>query len=98
MLDMKSLSDVMKFWSKNIVFSTTSSEKADFANDTLSKLYAMIHVNPIISYYLEQSKELDKVLNIFIRVNSGGTTLSYSDLLLSFATAQWDKKDARGGN
>ncbi|WP_418222941.1 GmrSD restriction endonuclease domain-containing protein [Clostridium isatidis] len=95
MLDMKSLSDVMKFWSKNIVFSTTSSEKADFANDTLSKLYAMIHVNPIISYYLEQSKELDKVLNIFIRVNSGGTTLSYSDLLLSFATAQWDKKDAR---
>lgn len=95
MLDMKSLSDVMKFWSKNIVFSTTSSEKADFANDTLSKLYAMIHVNPIISYYLEQSKELDKVLNIFIRVNSGGTTLSYSDLLLSFATAQWDKRDAR---
>lgn len=95
MLDMRSLSDVMKFWSKNIVFGNTSSEKADYANDTLSKLFAMIHVNPIISYYLEQSKELDKVLNIFIRVNSGGTTLSYSDLLLSFATAQWDQKDAR---
>ncbi|MBR2179579.1 MAG: hypothetical protein IJ862_04195, partial [Selenomonadaceae bacterium] len=41
------------------------------------------------------STELDKVLNIFIRVNSGGTTLSYSDLLLSFATAQWAKLDAR---
>lgn len=48
-----------------------------------------------ISYYLEESTELDKVLNIFIRVNSGGTTLSYSDLLLSFATAQWQEKDAR---
>jgi cell fate regulator YaaT (PSP1 superfamily) len=58
MLDMKSLSDVMKFWSKNIVFASTASEKVDFANDTLSKLYAMIHANPIINYYLEQSKEL----------------------------------------
>lgn len=48
-----------------------------------------------ISYYLEESTELDKVLNIFIRVNSGGTPLSYSDLLLSFATAQWQDKDAR---
>lgn len=48
-----------------------------------------------ISYYLEKSNELDKVLNIFIRVNSGGTQLSYSDLLLSIASAQWDQLDAR---
>ena len=95
MLDMKSLSDVMKFWSKNIVGKDVANEKMDFANDTLSKLFAIIHINPTVSYYLEQSKELDKVLNIFIRVNSGGTTLSYSDLLLSFATAQWEKRDAR---
>jgi hypothetical protein len=33
-------------------------------------------------------------LNIFIRLNSGGTILSYSDLLLSIAVAQW-KSDAR---
>jgi uncharacterized protein with ParB-like and HNH nuclease domain len=95
MLDMKSLSDVMKYWSKNIVNKENTNERMDFANDTLSRLYSVIHVNPTISYYLEQSKELDKVLNIFIRVNSGGTTLSYSDLLLSFATAQWEKRDAR---
>lgn len=94
-LDMKSLSDVMKYWSKNIVYGNHSSEQCDFANDTLSKLYEVIHVSPTICYYLEDSAELDKVLNIFIRVNSGGTTLSYSDLLLSFATAQWDKLDAR---
>ncbi len=66
-----------------------------FANQTLSQLYYAVHVNGTISPYLEESTELDKVLNIFIRVNSGGTTLSYSDLLLSFATAQWEKKDAR---
>ncbi|HCW09370.1 MAG TPA: hypothetical protein DGG95_18600, partial [Cytophagales bacterium] len=29
------------------------------------------------------------------RINSGGTKLSYSDLLLSVATAQWQEKDAR---
>lgn len=28
-------------------------------------------------------------MDIFIRTNSGGTKLSYSDLLLSIATAQW---------
>ena len=94
-LDMKSPSDVMKYWSKNIVYGNHSSEQCDFANETLSKLYEVIHVSPTICYYLEDSAELDKVLNIFIRVNSGGTTLSYSDLLLSFATAQWDKLDAR---
>ncbi|NTZ20981.1 hypothetical protein EXW96_26710 [Paenibacillus sp. JMULE4] len=44
---------------------------------------------------MEEGQELDKVLNIFIRVNSGGTQLSYSDLLLSIATAQWKERDAR---
>ena len=69
--------------------------QAKFANKALFKLFAVIRRNPTISYYLEESTELDKVLNIFIRVNSGGTTLSYSDLLLSFATAQWEQRDAR---
>src|SRR5204863_7367845 len=35
------------------------------------------------------------VLNSFSRTNSGGTVLSYSDLLLSIATAQWEERDAR---
>jgi hypothetical protein len=35
------------------------------------------------------------VLSIFIRTNSGGTVLSYSDLLLSIASAQWQERDAR---
>lgn len=79
----------------NIVQKPEDKERVKFANRTLTKLFNIIHVTPTISYYLENSIELDKVLNIFIRVNSGGTTLSYSDLLLSFATAQWEKRDAR---
>jgi len=50
---------------------------------------------PIINFYEETDQAIDKVLDIFIRVNSGGTVLSYSDLLLSIATAQWDTRDAR---
>lgn len=66
-----------------------------FASDTLFDLYEVVRVKPLINYYLEKGQGLDKVLNIFIRVNSGGTQLSYSDLLLSVATAQWTKLDAR---
>ena len=47
-----------------------------------------------MNFFLEKSEELDKVLQIFIRINQGGTKLSYSDLLLSIATAQWKKLDA----
>lgn len=75
--------------------SSIEKEKALFANQTLFKLYKAINETPSINYYLEKEQKLDKVLNIFIRVNSGGTTLSYSDLLLSIATAQWKNKDAR---
>jgi uncharacterized protein with ParB-like and HNH nuclease domain len=72
-----------------------SGEQAKFASDTLSKLFQYFTQKELINFYLEKSEELDKVLHIFIRVNSGGTKLSYSDLLLSIATAQWKDKDAR---
>ena len=61
---------------------------------SLHRLQAMVHSSLAISYYEEESQDIEKVLNIFIRTNSGGTVLSYSDLLLSIATAQWES-DAR---
>ena len=48
-----------------------------------------------INAYLEEAQDPDKVLDIFVRVNSAGTQLSYSDLLLSMATNQWSVLDAR---
>lgn len=65
------------------------------ANKALFKLHDIIHKSKSINFFLERGEDLDKVLNIFIRVNSGGTQLNYSDLLLSIATAQWKDKDAR---
>lgn len=87
--------EVNKYLIKNKLHSLEDEEQALFANDALFNLFEAIHMKETISYYLEESQELDKVLHIFIRVNSGGTPLSYSDLLLSFATAQWEKLDAR---
>jgi len=61
----------------------------------LNRLFAAIRKDQTIAYYEESSQELNRVLNIFIRLNSGGTILSYSDLLLSIAVAQWTDLDAR---
>lgn len=58
------------------------------AGEILSTLQQKIWYSDPISFYLEKNEEIDTVVNIFIRVNSGGLVLSYSDLLLSFATAQ----------
>lgn len=66
----------------------------DFGAGALSRLCDIIIKDPIIHYFQETEQKLDRVLNIFVRLNSGGIPLSYSDLLLSIATAQW-KSDAR---
>jgi hypothetical protein len=70
-------------------------DKFRLANKALFKLHDVVHKNKSINFFLERGENLDKVLNIFIRVNSGGTQLNYSDLLLSIATAEWKYKDAR---
>lgn len=54
--------------------------------ETLNKAF---HDKQLISYFEETEKNLNKVLNIFIRVNSGGVKLSYSDLLMSILTASF---------
>lgn len=61
----------------------------------LDRLHRVVHTHNLINYYEEEAQDLERVLNIFIRLNSGGTILSYSDLLLSIAVAQWKQVDAR---
>jgi hypothetical protein len=65
------------------------------AYTVLDRLHRTVHADQLLFYYEEEAQELERVLNIFIRLNSGGTVLSYSDLLLSIAVAQWSKIDAR---
>lgn len=51
--------------------------------------------NTRINYYLEEDDDPDKAVNIFIRINSGGTHLDYSDILFAYAIANWQNIDAR---
>ncbi|WQW63216.1 DUF262 domain-containing protein [Helicobacter pylori] len=55
----------------------------------LEKLNKAFCTEKLISFFEEKEKNLNKVLNIFIRVNSGGVKLSYSDLLMSILTASF---------
>ncbi|MGL2517725.1 DUF262 domain-containing protein [Helicobacter pylori] len=57
--------------------------------DLLENLSKAFHDKQLISFFEETEKNLNKVLNIFIRVNSGGVKLSYSDLLMSILTANF---------
>lgn len=75
-------------------YTLTSDQKKE-ARSTLRHLYRTIHDKDKIAFYEESDQSLERVLNIFIRMNSGGTTLSYSDLLLSIAVAQWSTLNAR---
>lgn len=70
-------------------------ERLNRAYTTLDRLHRVVHSGNHINYYEEETQDIERVLNIFIRLNSGGTVLSYSDLLLSIAVAQWKKVDAR---
>ncbi len=70
-------------------------ERVDQAYEALYQLYNVVHTEKMLAYFEEREQDIDKVLQIFIRTNSGGTILSYSDLLLSVAVAQWDDHDAR---
>lgn len=70
-------------------------ESLKSARGVLRHLITTIFDKDKIAYYEEKEQDLERVLNIFIRMNSGGTILSYSDLLLSIAVAQWDNLDAR---
>lgn len=65
------------------------------ANHRLYALYEAVRMLKPMNYFQVTDQDPDKVLEIFVRVNSGGTTLSYSDLLLSMATNQWKDLDAR---
>ena len=66
----------------------------EFAKATLRKLREVVFKDKLINYYQEENQDIDTVLDIFIRTNSGGEPLSFSNLLMSITTANW-KKDAR---
>ncbi len=65
------------------------------ARKVLERLYRTFWKDEVIAYYTERDQSYDRVLDIFIRANDGGTKLSKSDLLLSMITSKWEGVSAR---
>ncbi|WRG03568.1 DUF262 domain-containing protein [Helicobacter pylori] len=74
---------------KSVVNYTREHKLSDEETELLETLNKAFHDKQLISFFEETEKNLNKVLNIFIRVNSGGVKLSYSDLLMSILTASF---------
>ncbi len=74
---------------KSVVNYTREHKLGDKESELLETLNKAFHDKQLISFFEEKEKNLNKVLNIFIRVNSGGVKLSYSDLLMSILTASF---------
>lgn len=65
------------------------------AVELIEELHSRLFTEKFINIYEEKSQEYDKVVEIFIRTNTGGVKLEYSDILLSTATAKWRNLNAR---
>ncbi|MCR5021800.1 DUF262 domain-containing protein [Ruminococcus sp.] len=61
------------------------------ATNNISLLHRRFVTEEIINYFEVEADSIDNVLDIFVRVNSGGTVLSKSDLLFSTIVSHWDK-------
>ena len=59
------------------------------AQQNLHTLFAALNDDTRIQYHEETTENQERVLDIFIRTNEGGTPLSKSEILLSMATARW---------
>jgi uncharacterized protein with ParB-like and HNH nuclease domain len=56
----------------------------------IETLFRRITSDQLINYFEIDKKELEDILKIFIRVNSGGTPLNKTNLLFSTIVATWD--------
>ncbi|MCQ2900423.1 DUF262 domain-containing protein [Helicobacter pylori] len=74
---------------KSVVNYTREHNLGNEESELLETLNKAFHDKQLISFFEETEKNLNKVLNIFIRVNSGGVKLSHSVLLMSILTASF---------
>ncbi|WP_094227527.1 DUF262 domain-containing protein [Methanolobus psychrotolerans] len=66
------------------------SKNKRFIKKGLNTLHLRMHRDELINYFEVAKDDLEDILKIFVRVNSGGTVLSKTDLLFSTIVATWD--------
>lgn len=90
--DILALSDDFEF---NKFLDSRNLKINEFSYRSLATLKNAIHSKLTINFFLETEQSIDKALNIFIRINSGGEPLNFSDLIMSIAVANWEDRDAK---
>jgi hypothetical protein len=85
--------DILKYSSEDLlpeVIIPNELAKDKIATKNISLLHTRLVTDEIINYFEVEKDSIDNVLDIFVRVNSGGTVLSKSDLLFSTIVSHWD--------
>jgi len=90
--DIGKSSDKEKFYNKILEGKSIKKEKEQRIKDNINDLYQVMQ-EKTINYFPIREKDYDRVLDIFVRANSGGVKLGYSDLLFSRIKLNWP--DAR---
>ena len=88
-LQMKDAGPSMTKW----LNSRLPQEQVDQAHEPLWRLFQVIRERTSVAYYEIDSQDLHTVLQIFIRMNSGGTVLSYSEWLSEQYTNTTDRQE-----
>ena len=73
------------------IFDTFSENERKDAFKRLRMLYKKTFHADIINYYQEENQSLERVVDVFLRANGGGTPLAFSDLVMSVTVRQWSE-------
>lgn len=63
----------------------------DRIDDNIDRFNDVLKEDGVINYFPEDETDYEKVLDIFVRTNAGGTKLGYSDLLFSRIKLRWSE-------
>lgn len=89
------IGDFYKYASSRVRSISKEYDLEEREEERLDLLHQKIFDRHFINFYLEEEQNPDKAVHIFIRTNSTGAKLDFSDVLFSIAIANWKKLDAR---
>jgi uncharacterized protein with ParB-like and HNH nuclease domain len=66
-------------------------EQENIFERNIWRFYEAIYKDPAISFYVERDQDYDRVLDIFVRANEGGTELTKPEIILSMLESKWSR-------